>query len=377
MFAYSLPSGFIGALGSTENGGLINDAIMFIQRLLGPSFDDPWVLASVTLALSLVFAKLLDFVLSFALKVFAKRTATLFDDRLFELLHRPVIWSVVLLGGMAALRFLNLGLLFEAGAMHIALSIGVVVWTIFLLRAMGSFLRAASLETRRFQLIEPRTFPLFSNLATLCILAVSIWCLINVWGADMTGWLASAGVAGIAIGFAAQDTLANLFAGVFVIADAPFRVGDYIVLDTGDRGRVVHIGLRSTRLLTRDDVEITIPNSVIANGRITNQSSGMSTRLRLRVPVQVAYGTDIDRLREILIEIAEKEPLVLADPEPRVRFRLLASSGLDFELMVWTTEPSLKGRTLDAINTAIYQRLAEAKIEIPYPKQDVYIHRSE
>ena len=374
----SLPatSVFVGAFDTSEQGGAVNAAIAWIQGLLGPYSSDPWVLALGTLVLSLVFAKLLDIVLSWLLKVLAKRTTTLFDDRLFELVHRPVIWSVVLAGGLAALRFLELGDAVEGGAMHLALSLAIVVWSVFFLRAATSFLRAASQESARFQLIEPRTFPLFSNLATLFILALTAWCLISVWGANMTGWLASAGVAGLAIGFAAQDTLANLFAGVFVIADAPFRVGDYIVLDTGDRGRVVHIGLRSTRLLTRDDVEITIPNSVIANGRITNQSSGVSKRLRLKIPVQVAYGTDIDQLRELLMQIAKEEPLALPDPAPRVRFRLLADSGLNFELMVWSADPSLKGRTMDALNSAIYKRLAAAGIEIPYPKQDIYLHKT-
>jgi small-conductance mechanosensitive channel len=360
---------------TVESGGLVELAIGWMQALLGPYSERPWVLALATVFLSLLLAKLLDVVLTLVLKTVAKRTNTLFDDRLFELIHRPVIVSVVLLGALTALRFLELGVGFEARSMQFGMSILILVWAVFFLRAAASFLRAASQEDARFQLIEPRTFPLFSNLATLGVLAMAAWCLIGVWGASMTGWLASAGVAGLAIGFAAQDTLANLFAGVFVIADAPFRVDDYIVLDTGDRGRVVNIGLRSTRLLTRDDVEITIPNSVIANGRVTNQSSGVSKRMRLKVPVQVAYGTDVDELRELLMEIAIEEPLVLASPEPRVRFRLLADSGLNFELMIWVADPSLKGRATDALNTSIYKRLGQAKIEIPYPKQDIYIKR--
>ena len=91
----------------------------------------------------------------------------------------------------------------------------------------------------------------------------------------MTAWLASAGVVGIAVGFAAKDTLANLFSGVFILADAPYKIGDYIVLDaTGMRGKVTQIGLRSTRLITRDDVEVTIPNSIMGNSQVINQSGG-------------------------------------------------------------------------------------------------------
>jgi small-conductance mechanosensitive channel len=258
---------------------------------------------------------------------------------------------------------------------RVATSFILLSWMVFSLRASRSLLKAASKEDARFQIIEPRTYPLFSNLATVVILAVGTWCLISLWGADMTGWLASAGVVGLAVGFAAQDTLSNLFAGVFVIADAPFRVGDYIVLDTGDRGRVIHIGLRSTRLMTRDDVEITIPNSVIGGGRITNQSSGSSKSMRIKLPVQVAYGSDVDELRALLMKLAADEPLALDYPEPRVRFRMLADSGLNFDLMVWVRDPSLRGLAVDALNTAIYKELAKAGIEIPYPKMDMYLRK--
>jgi small-conductance mechanosensitive channel len=180
---------------------------------------------------------------------------------------------------------------------------------------------------------------------------------------------------GIAIGFAAKDTLANLFSGVFIMADSPYKIGDYVVLDDGGglRGKVTHIGIRSTRLLTRDDVEVTIPNSIMGNSKVVNESGGPHVKYRLRVAVGVAYGSDIDQVREVLTTVAQESESVCSDPEPRVRFRTFGASSLDFELLCWVSDPELRGRVLDELNSAVYKRFIDEGIEIPYAKQDLYI----
>jgi small-conductance mechanosensitive channel len=189
----------------------------------------------------------------------------------------------------------------------------------------------------------------------------------------MTAWLASAGIIGIAVGFAAKDTLANLFSGVFILADAPYKIGDYVVLDSGERGAVTNIGIRSTRILTRDDVEVTIPNSIMGNTKIINESGGPHTKYRIRVKVGVAYGSDIDQVKDILMDVAVNDEDVCKDPEPRVRFRQFGASSLDLELLCWVEEPMLRGKIVDALNTAIYKRFNEEGVEIPYSKHDVFI----
>jgi small-conductance mechanosensitive channel len=181
-------------------------------------------------------------------------------------------------------------------------------------------------------------------------------------------------VVGIAVGFAAKDTLANLFSGVFILADTPYKIGDYIVLDaTGMRGKVTQIGLRSTRLITRDDVEVTIPNSIMGNTQVINQSGGPQPKFRIRVKIGVAYGTDLDYVRKLLVNIALEEALICNDPEPRVRFRHFGASSLDFELLGWVKDPELRGRTLDRLHMAIYRCFNEENIEIPYDKYDIHV----
>ncbi|MFT7487493.1 MAG: MscS family membrane protein [Candidatus Paceibacteria bacterium] len=231
---------------------------------------------------------------------------------------------------------------------------------------------AASLFTNRRVAIEPRTLPVFDNLAKVGFLAIAVYFVIEVWDLNAAGWLASAGVAGIALGFAAKDTLANLFAGVFIIADSPYQVGDYIVLDSGYRGKVLHIGLRSTRMLTRDDVHITIPNSVIGNAALVNETAG-APQYRLKVKVGVAYGSDVDQVRAALFKVAKESKFILQEPEPKVRLRSFGDFALDFELQVWIRNPEVRGRTYDELNTAIYKLFANEGIEIAFPQQDLHL----
>ena len=159
--------------------------------------------------------------------------------------------------------------------------------------------------------------------------------MVMVVGINPVGWLASAGVLGIVLGLAAKDTIANLFSGIFIMVDSPYKDGDYINLDSGERGYVKNIGIRSTRIMTRDDIEITIPNSVIANAKIINESGGPYENERVRLSVGVAYGSDVDQVKEILIDISKKSGLISEKFEPRVRFRQFGESSLNFELLFW------------------------------------------
>ncbi len=166
---------------------------------------------------------------------------------------------------------------------------------------------------RHISILHPQTLPLFENITNIAIFVFAVYIIFSTWHVDMTAWLASAGIVGIAIGFAAKDTLANLFSGVFILADAPYKIGDFVVLDTGERGQVTHIGIRSTRLLTRDDIEVTVPNSVMGNTKIINESGGPGEKYRIRIAVGVAYGSDIDKVREVLVNFALNEEDVCDD----------------------------------------------------------------
>ena len=330
--------------------------------------------ALVLVVLSIVCAKLADWILSSYVSRLVGKTETTIDDEFVELMHRPVFLLVLFLGlGMAAEQAgLPENGLWATKA--ILKTLGIIVLVLFLIRASRLILDALSRNQDRFHLVQSRTLPLFYNVSLLVIIGAAVYFLFISWKIDPTAWLASAGIIGLALSFAAKDSLANLFAGAFILADAPYKIGDFVLLDTGERGRVTHIGLRSTRMLTRDDVEITIPNAVMGNSKITNESGGPYEKERIRVKVGVAYGTDVDRVEELLISIAVSHPEIMREPEPRVRFRAFGESSLDFELLGWIQEPVLRGRLRHLLCKEIYKAFAEEGIEIPYPKRDVYLH---
>jgi MscS family membrane protein len=336
--------------------------------------QSPPIQALIVVVLSLVVAKVVDLALTaWALRSTERRYLEL-AQRMVERLHRPIQVSVVLFGLWIATGLLQLPLRFEALTFSALRTVAVIVWLVFAVRLSTLTLDRLSRSDRPSNLLQSRTLALFQNLARILLVGLGVYLLFLAWEIDVTAWLASAGIIGIAIGFAAKDTLANLFSGLFILADAPYKVGDFIVLDAGERGRVTQIGLRSTRLLTRDDVEITLPNAVIANAKIVNESGGPWEKERLRVRVSVAYGSDIDQVRELLMAVATADPEVSEQPAPRVRFRSFGDSGLDLELLAWIDQPEVRGRVLDSLNTAVYKAFAAHEIEIPFPKRDLYLH---
>jgi small-conductance mechanosensitive channel len=337
-------------------------------------FGEHTVLRAIAMiGLTLLAATVIDRIIIRLLKRLSGRTQSHLDDQILTFLSLPLFQSILLIGLAAAMAMLKFGEVAEELVFSVLQSYAVLLWSLFLIRMARLILRRMAQSSTRFSLIRSQTLPLFENIALLLVIGLSIYFIFSAWHIDMTAWLASAGIIGIAVGFAAKDTLANLFSGVFILADAPYKIGDYVVLDSGERGEVTHIGIRSTRILTRDDVEVTIPNSIMGNTKIINESGGPHTKFRIRVKIGVAYGTDIDVVRRLLMEVAEAEAAVCDTPEPRVRFRSFGNSSLDFELLGWIDEPSLRGRVVDSLLTAIYKRFMSEGIEIPYNKQDVYI----
>ena len=345
----------------------------FISPALTVFGDNRYIQALLAVVLSFAAAWIFNRVIITGLKKLAARTPFEFDDHLFGLLQTPIYYSILLLGLASASLILSPPQLTMNIIFSVIQTIALVIWATFFLRTNRILLTNISKNENRIKIIHAQTLPLFLNLINIVIVVLVVYFLFSAWDIDMTAWLASAGIVGIAVGFAAKDTLANLFSGVFIMADAPYQIGDFIVLDTGERGEVTHIGIRSTRILTRGDVEVTIPNSVMGNTKIINESGGPHEKYRCKVSVGVAYGTDIDKVREILMDIAHAEEIVCSDPEPKVRFRMFGASSLDFDLLVWINKPILRGSVVDKLNCEIYRKFIEHNIEIPYSKQDLYI----
>lgn len=305
----------------------------------------------------------------------ASLTSNPIDDHWFGLIKRPISVSIILVGIHLAIARSQLFPSQIDTYDSILMSIGIFYWLRFIIKFSHFALRHLSRDDAKGKMVQKHTLPLFDNLAVIILYGLGIYFIFVAWDIDVTAWVASAGIIGLALSFAAKDTLANLFAGVFILADTPYKIGDFIVLDTGERGMVTHIGIRSTRILTRSDVEITIPNAIMGNTKVTNQTAGPDSKYRLRIKIGVAYGSDIPQVRKALLDSAKNTKQIEATPEPRVRFRTFGESGLNFELLCWVAEPVLRGRVSDKLNEEIYNRFNQLNIKIPYPQRDVHLHQ--
>ncbi len=307
------------------------------------------------------------------IKKLASRTISDLDDKIIEDLRNPIFKTVVWFGLVVASKSTGYT---EGMATYIsafALSMIILAWTRAALSISGSLITTMSRDTLRFKSMDVRTEPLLIISSKIILMIVCAYMVLVVWGINPVGLLASAGIVGIAVGFAAKDTLANLFSGVFILADRPYKLGDYINLDSGERGKVTHIGIRSTRLMTRDDIEVTIPNGVIGNQKIVNENGGPGHSMRIRLNLQCAYEANLEHVEEVLLNMVNKQDEIRKHPAPRVRFRGFGDSGINLQLMGWINEPQDRGRISHQLYKEIHKTFRDHNLEIPYPKRDLTI----
>ena len=333
----------------------------------------PGLLTLLLIVAAFAFGWLLRRAVSRSLMRVTRRTATSADDHLVEYLTHPLVLTTVTLALMLAVSAYRFPDGLKQATLSMLATILLFSWLRAGMRTARVVLELIASNRGRFEVVQERTIPVFSMAIKILLVGLAAYIFMLIWGINPTAWLASAGVIGIAVGFAAKDTLANLFAGISIVADAPYKIGDYVVLDTGERGKVTHVGMRSTRILTRDDVEVTIPNAVIANAKIVNESGGPWVKHRIRVPVGVAYGSDVDRVCQLLEETAMAHPSVVKQPAPRVRMRAFGASSLDFELLAWIDHPELSGLVRHELLIVIYKALNENGIVIPFPQTDIHL----
>ena len=353
------------------------DMTQYIPDSLQPIWDFfapyPGVMTLLLVAVAYLGGRLLKYLISRSLVKLVEKTSSTADDHLVEYLTKPLVLTMIVVALMMAVSLFNMPEGLRDANLSILATILLFSWLRAGLRTARVLLEVLAENHHRFEIIQERTIPVFDMTIKVLLVGMGAYFILLIWGVNPTAWLASAGVIGIAVGFAAKDSLANLFSGIFIVADAPYKIGDYIVLDSGERGKVTHLGIRSTRLLTRDDIEVTVPNAVIANAKIINESGGPWVKNRIRVPVGVAYGSDVDQVCSVLEEIALSHPEIVKTPAPRVRMRALGDSSLDFELLAWIDHPELRGRVRHELLKSIYKSFNQKGIEIPFPQTDLHI----
>ncbi len=213
---------------------------------------------------------------------------------------------------------------------------------------------------------------LLETLAKYTILGFGVILALDQLGFNVTSLIAGLGVAGLALGFAAKDTLANFIAGVTILWDRPFRVGDRVDAD-GEHGQVKQITLRSTRIHTADNKVVIIPNQNIVNNKIVNHT--MQASLRAVIPFGIAYEADIAEAREVVLGVVTGDDRIRERPPPEVGIVRLAASSVDMELRLWVKNPHHAGPIPSEYLEKIKLALDAAGIAIPYPQLSVRVEQ--
>ncbi|MDZ7289430.1 MAG: mechanosensitive ion channel [candidate division KSB1 bacterium] len=204
------------------------------------------------------------------------------------------------------------------------------------------------------------------------LVAIGLLIILQTVGIDLTTLNVLAGAVGLGVGFGLQNIANNFISGLIILFERPIKIGDRIEVGAIE-GDVVKIGARSTTVITNDNIAIIIPNSSFIAENVINWSH-TEEKVRFRIPVSVAYGSDVRLIEKLLLEVAKENPDVLDDPPSVVRFMAFGDNGLQFELRAWsTTLVHRKGRLISALNFAIYDKFKEHKIEIPFPQRDLHI----
>ncbi len=279
----------------------------------------------------------------------------------------PMIVSVGLLVSWIGVQSVEIPTVVRPYVTPIFWTMGTLVWFPSLLRG-GKLGIQRAVETDR---IEGEIAPIVQNVWTITILLTTAGFVLSIWDIDVTPLLASAGVLGIVLGFAARETIANFLASLALYADDTYQAGDYIRIESENVAGYVHdITIRSTTLATLDGNHVTIPNSKLNDAVITNLSAPQSLR-RIHLHIGVEYGVNPDRVKEILTEVLTNTEQVESEPQPQIHLREFEASAILFEVLAWINRPRDALLIEDELNVQIYEALTAAGIEIPYPQHDV------
>ena len=334
-------------------------------------------------SIGVILAAILAYVIGRAVftriqKRLVTRTATDLDDHVVLLLRRAFLLSAVMWALWRLFSIWSLGILAQ---WVVAAWIGLLFIPIS--RFVGEML--TTIETQFVQrtstAIDDTALPLLNTVVRFLILALGIILALDHIGLNIAPLLAGAGVMGLALSLAAKDTLSNLIAGVLLIIDRPFQVGDRIELwmapsETGTWGDVIEIGLRATKIRNPDNLVVVVPNNEIMRRDIINYTMS-GADIRLRIPFGIAYESDIEKAKDLLISTAREVNGVKLDPLPVVIVRGCGPSEVNLQLRVWIEDARARRRIADEITEQAILMFSKGDVEIPYPKQEIYLRPME
>src|SRR5438876_6974906 len=331
------------------------------------------------------FLGIVAFVIWFSIGVFAARA--LQSDVFRRFLSRfkietNLIAILTTILSLAALAFFTVNAVNAAG---VPLSwnaplpgVTLSLFQIFLLIALLIAVFWISSQTKRFLFnrflaksgLDRSLQYAIAQIVSNVVLIVGIFIVLDNAGIHLGALTVFAGAVGVGVGFGLQNIASNFISGLVILAERPITVGDRVEV-AGIAGQVQHIRARSTVIVTNDNITMIVPNTKFIDSPVTNWTYG-DPRVRFRLPVGVAYGSDVNKVRQALLAAASENANTLKDPAPSVFLDKFGDSTIDFELVVWSMEMSYRPRRFKSdLNFAIANKFKERQIEIPYPQRDL------
>ncbi len=312
--------------------------------------------------------------ISFFEKRFQNNTFIKVNIKIFSIIRKALLYALVLGTGTYLIRLYKFMLVEKAFYALLIMLFASPINDFFLitLKYLESRL-AEKTETK----VDDIIFDLLNKFAGVIVYSVAVILALDTLGINVMPFIAGAGVAGIAIGFAAKDTLSNLIAGVLLIIDRPFEIGDRIEVWSAPSGSatwgdVIDIGLRATKIKTTDNIVIIIPNNEIMKRDIVNYTI-ITSKIRIRINIGIAYNANMEKAKEIILKVADSIQWILKTPSPKVVVRNFGESSVDLQLRVWIDDARRRMDTVSYITDNVKTEFDKEGIEIPYPKRDIII----
>jgi len=346
-------------------------------EILQQYITNQYARAIVVLFIIFVVLRTFIFLIEKIVTTFTKKTKTNLDDILIQRLSKPVTILVFSIGMFFAVSELTL----EKGIFNIISnvfhSIDIVLVAIISYVVLDvviiKFFKKVIGKTQTN--IDDSLVSLIHSVLRILWVVLALLYILDLWGVQIGPLLAGLGIAGLAVALALQPVLSNIFSGVSIIMDKTVRVGDLVYLDSNTKGKILKVGLRSTRIQTFDNELIIIPNSKLADSLIQNVALP-EPKSRVVIPFGVAYGSSIEKVKTVVLkEIKSVKNILLNDPEPSVRFLEMADSSLNFKAYFYVDTYENRFAAIDEANTKIYNALNKAGISIPFPQMDVHLKK--
>ncbi|HEY3273012.1 MAG TPA: mechanosensitive ion channel family protein [Methanocella sp.] len=359
---------------SVDVDPLANSVQTFIssQTGLGVFYADLLTAALVFVSFLILSELARYFVIYVAPKLVAGTRSSL-DDEVLKAIRGPIRVLIIMIGLYFALKTLdNLSSSIVGALDMLATVVLILVVAYFISNVVKALLRWYSRDVAPHtgSQLDDHLIPFLEKLMTAVIYILALLLIMSRFGIEITALVASLGVAGIAVALAAQETLSNVFGAFAILTDRPYKVGDRLLIQGIGQGDVVDIGLRSTRLKTRNDEIMVIPNQQMASTEIINLSMPDS-RLRVLIKAGISYKSDVDRACAIMEEIARGNEAVAREPVPRAYVSALGDFAIEITMLVWLADYMKDYAVSDAIYRQILVKFREAGIDITYPVMTV------